>query len=237
MVHEDAEFVVVDKPAGLVVHPAAGHPGGTLVNGLVARYPELATLAEETGTDVTRPGIVHRLDRGTSGLLVVARTPGAFVSLVDQLRERRMTRRYRALVTGRMAAESGVIDAPVGRSATTPTRMAVSRRGRPARTRYQVVQRFSRPAEATLLDVLLETGRTHQIRVHLSAIGHPVLGDDTYRRGRNFPRTSLHRPFLHAAALSFEHPANGGQLSFETDLPADLRLLLEGLEAAPARGP
>ena len=187
VVHEDTEVIVVDKPAGLVVHPAAGHPGGTLVNGLVARYPELARLPEETGADSTRPGIVHRLDRGTSGLMVVARTPGAFISLVAQLRERRVTRRYRALVAGRVDAESGLIDAPIGRSATTPTRMVVSRRGRTARTRYQVVDRFSRPAEATLLDVLLDTGRTHQIRVHLSAIGHPVLGDEAYPARAQLP--------------------------------------------------
>ncbi len=230
VLHEDTEVIVVDKPAGLVVHPAAGHPGGTLVNGLVARYPELAGLPAETGADSTRPGIVHRLDRGTSGLMVVARTPGSFNSLVDQLRQRQVTRRYRALVAGRVEAESGMIDAPIGRSSTTPTRMVVSRRGRTARTRYQVEERFRRPAEATLLDVLLDTGRTHQIRVHLSAIGHPVVGDDTYRRGRTYPGSSLHRPFLHAVALSFDHPTSGAPVSFESPLPAELRHHLEGLE-------
>jgi 23S rRNA pseudouridine1911/1915/1917 synthase len=227
VVHEDPEVVVVDKPAGLVVHPGAGHPDGTLVNGLLARYPELAGLPAETGTDVTRPGIVHRLDRGTSGLLVVARRPDAYRALVNQLHDRRVTRRYRALVAGRVDAPSGVVDAPIGRSATTPTRMAVSRRGREARTRYQVVARFSRPGDATLLDVELDSGRTHQIRVHLSAIGHPVLGDGAYRRGRTVEGLSLARPFLHAAALAFEHPAGTGRVSFESELPADLRAQLE----------
>lgn len=227
VVHEEAEFIVVDKPAGLVVHPGAGHPDGTLVNGLLARYPELAGLPAATGADPARPGIVHRLDRGTSGLLVVARTPGAYDSLVAQLRDRRAARRYRTLVVGTMEAAAGVVDAPVGRSATTPTRMAVSRRGREARTRYQVRARFTRPGEATLLDVELETGRTHQIRVHLAAIGHPVLGDDAYSRDRTMEGRTLDRPFLHATALTFEHPDGSGWVSFGSELPADLRSQLE----------
>jgi 23S rRNA pseudouridine1911/1915/1917 synthase len=227
VVHEDAEVVVVEKPAGLVVHPGPGHPAGTLVNGLVARYPELADLPDATGADAGRPGIVQRLDRGTSGLLVVARTPAAYRSLVTQLHDRRVTRRYRALVAGRIEAPAGLVDAPIGRSATSPTRMAVSRRGREARTRYRVVTRFSHPGDATMLDVELETGRTHQIRVHLAAIGHPVLGDDAYRRGRTVEGSWLQRPFLHATALAFEHPAARDRVCFESDLPADLRGQLE----------
>jgi 23S rRNA pseudouridine1911/1915/1917 synthase len=229
VVHEDAAVIVVDKPAGLVVHPGAGHHHGTLVNGLLARYPELAEVAQDSGADEMRPGIVHRLDRGTSGLMVVARTPSSYRSLVAQLADRRVSRHYRALVIGRVDAEAGVVDAPIGRSVSTPTRMAVSRKGRDARTRYQVVQRFSRPAAATLLDVLLDTGRTHQIRVHLAAIGHPVLGDDAYGRRRAFAGSVPSRPFLHAAALAFEHPADGRLMSLESPLPEDLRAQLDAL--------
>ncbi|MGH9078948.1 MAG: RluA family pseudouridine synthase [Acidimicrobiales bacterium] len=229
VVHEDADLIVVDKPAGIVVHPGAGHDHGTLVNGLLHRYPELASVAEEAGADETRPGIVQRLDRGTSGLMVVARTPDSYRSLVDQLRHRRVSRRYRALVIGRVEAETGMVDAPIGRSASTPTRMAVSRKGKEARTHYQVVQRFNRPAAATLLDVLLDTGRTHQIRVHLSAIGHPVLGDAAYGRWHPFPAPHITRPFLHAAALAFEHPADGRRLTFESPLPGDLGTQLDAL--------
>lgn len=230
VVHEDPAVVVVDKPPGLVVHPGAGHPAGTLVNGLLARYPELAALPAATGTDPTRPGIVHRLDRGTSGLLVVARTEGAYRSLVAQLQDRRVTRRYRTLVGGRVDADSGVVDAPIGRSATAPTRMAVSRRGRDARTRYTVLARFRHPTEAALLEVSLETGRTHQIRVHLSSIGHPVVGDAAYRRGGPTVGTQLERPFLHAATLSFEHPGDGRTVTFVSELPTDLRAELARFE-------
>ena len=223
VVHEDAEVIVVDKPAGLVVHPGAGHRDGTLVNGLLARFPDLAALGTDAASGPTRPGVVHRLDRGTSGLLVVARTAGSYRSLVDQLANRRVSRRYQALVLGTVEGEAGVVDAPIGRSVSSPTRMAVSRKGKEARTRYQVIGRFGRPAEATLLGVVLDTGRTHQIRVHLSAIGHPVVGDDVYARGRSMAESRLSRPFLHATALAFEHPATGRSLSFESSLPTDLR--------------
>ncbi len=229
VVHEDAAVIVVDKPAGLVVHPGAGHRDGTLVNGLLARYPDLGGMAAEGASDLTRPGIVHRLDRGTSGLLVVARTPGAYRSLVDQLAGRRVSRGYEALVIGTVDGEAGVVDAPIGRSVSAPTRMAVSRKGKPARTRYQVVKRFSLPAAATLLGVALDTGRTHQIRVHLSAIGHPVVGDDVYGRGRSLPGPALARPFLHAVSLAFEHPATGEPVSFESPLPEDLSRQLAAL--------
>ena len=229
LVHVDPDVIVVDKPAGLVVHPGAGHPSGTLANGLVARFPELRRVADEVGADPDRPGIVHRLDRGTSGLMVVARTPAAYRALVAQLGERRMARSYRVLVLGTVEGESGVVDAPVGRSASAPTRMAVSRRGKEARTRYLVERRFSRPAPSTLMTATLETGRTHQIRVHLSAIGHPVVGDEAYSRGRSLPGAVISRPFLHAYSLAFEHPATGERVAWTSALPDDLRGQLDAI--------
>jgi 23S rRNA pseudouridine1911/1915/1917 synthase len=222
VVHEDAEVIVVDKPAGLVVHPGAGHVTGTLVHGLVARYPELAGVGEPD-----RPGIVHRLDRDTSGLLVVARTERARRALVSALVERRVERGYLALVHGVLEADAGLVDAPVGRSARHPTRMTVSERGREARTRYEVVQRWPEPG-CTLLRCRLETGRTHQIRVHLAAIGHPVVGDGTYDGGRRRP-VAVPRLFLHATRLAFDHPVTGEHLAFESPLPADLRAVLDAL--------
>lgn len=222
VVHADADVIVVDKPAGLVVHPGAGHRTGTLVHGLLAQFPELRSVAEAVGEDPDRPGIVHRLDRGTSGLMVVARTPDAYRSLLAQLGSRQVTRTYRTLVLGTVDGEAGLVDAPVGRSVSSPTRMAVSRKGKEARTRYRVEQRFSDPAPTTLLTAMLETGRTHQIRVHLSAIGHPVVGDDVYSQGRSLPGAVLSRPFLHAYALTFEHPATTQPVSWTSELPADL---------------
>jgi 23S rRNA pseudouridine1911/1915/1917 synthase len=229
VVHEDSEVIVVDKPAGLVVHPGAGHRTGTLVHGLLARYPELPAVADAVGADPDRPGIVHRLDRGTSGLMVVARSPDAYRSLVAQLGEREVSRNYRVLVLGSVEGESGVVDAPVGRSVSSPTRMAVSRRGKEARTRYRVEQRFSEPAPTTLMTAALDTGRTHQIRVHLSAIGHPVVADEVYSRGRSLPGAVISRPFLHAYALAFVHPGTGEQVSWTSELPDDLRHQLAAL--------
>jgi len=222
VVHADADVIVVDKPAGLVVHPGAGHRSETLVHGLLARYPELTAVGEEVGADLDRPGIVHRLDRGTSGLMVVARTPAAYRSLVSQLGDREVTRSYRVLVLGGVDGESGVVDAPIGRSVSSPTRMAVSRRGKEARTRYRVEQRFTEPAPTTLMTAALETGRTHQIRVHLSAIGHPVVGDEVYARGRSLPGAVITRPFLHAYRLGFTHPTTGRRETFDSALPSDL---------------
>lgn len=213
VVHADDEVVVVDKPPGLVVHPGAGNETGTLVQGLLARFPELAGVGA-----ADRPGIVHRLDAGTSGLLVVARTDAAYESLVAQLQARTVDRRYLALVGGAVEAPSGMVDAPIGRSERDPTRMAVRADGREARTRYEVRERFTEPAPATLLECRLETGRTHQIRVHLAAIGHPVLGDPRYGRGP----VPAPRLFLHAHRLSFDHPSSGARLTFTSPLPADL---------------
>ncbi|HEX5266074.1 MAG TPA: RluA family pseudouridine synthase [Acidimicrobiales bacterium] len=228
VVHEDRELVVVDKPAGLVVHPGAGNRGGTLVNGLLARYPEMARVG-----DPERPGIVHRLDKGTSGLLVVARTSGAYAALVAMLAGRQVSRAYLVLVAGAVESDRGVVDAPVGRSARQPTRMAVTAGGRGARTRYEVRRRFPPTSEGrslTLLECSLETGRTHQIRVHLAAIGHPVAGDPAYGRGGAAALLpGLARPFLHAHRLAFEHPAGTGRLELSSPLPADLEAVLDPL--------
>jgi len=229
VVYEDADVIVVDKPPGLVVHPGAGHRTGTLVHGLVARYPELSALPAEVGSEPDRPGIVHRLDRGTSGLMVVARTSDAYHSLVAQLSAREVSRTYRALVLGTVEGESGVVDAPIGRSVSSPTRMAISRKGKEARTQYRVEQRFTTPAPTTLVRASLETGRTHQIRVHLAAIGHPVVGDDPYSQGRSLPGATVVRPFLHAYALAFDHPTRGERVSWSSELPEDLSRQLAAL--------
>jgi 23S rRNA pseudouridine1911/1915/1917 synthase len=220
VVHEDAAVVVVDKPAGLVVHPGAGHSSGTLVNALLDRFPELA----EVG-DPARPGIVHRLDRDTSGLLVVARTPAAYDALVGALAAHEVERRYQALVWGIPESARGVVDAPVGRSTRVRTRMAVREGGKPARTAYHVEEAF--PAEGVaLLTCTLETGRTHQIRVHLAAIGHPVVGDLVYGSARARSTLWLDRPFLHAGHLAFAHPATGELVVFESPLPPELASVL-----------
>ena len=218
---EDAHLVVVDKPAGLVVHPGAGHDSGTLVNGLLARYPDIADVG-----DAYRPGIVHRLDRGTSGLMVVARTQQAYQGLVEQLRSHQPQRTYCALVRGQPEAASGVIDAPIGRSSRNPQRMTITDRGRVARTGYTVEQRYSEPVRSAQLSCRLETGRTHQIRVHLRAIGHPVVGDPTYGSGQLDDVFGLSRPFLHARSLSFTHPLSGDTVQAESPLPDDLAAVL-----------
>lgn len=222
VVHVDDDVIVVDKPDGLVVHPGSGNPSGTLVHGLLARYPEIA----EVG-DPMRPGIVHRLDKGTSGLLVVARSPRAYDSLVAQLVDHSAARTYLALVGGLPEQAAGVVDAPVGRSPRDPTRMAVTTTGKPARTRYEVERRFTHPEPSALVRCDLETGRTHQIRVHLGAIGHPVIGDATYRGVRR--AIPAPRPMLHAWRLAFTHPGSDESVSFEAPLPADMQQVLDTL--------
>ena len=212
VVFEDEHILVVDKPAGLVVHPGAGNQGGTMVHGLLARHPELAGV----GGDEDRPGVVHRLDAGTSGLLVVARTEEAFHLLVSQLAARTVERRYRALVHGRVAAPAGLVDGPIGRDPRDPTRHAVAAGGKEARTRYEVLDRNE---ATTLLACRLETGRTHQIRVHLAAIGHPLVGDVLYGGRLDL---GLTRPYLHAHRLAFDHPATGERVAFESPVPPDL---------------
>jgi len=225
VVYADEDLIVVDKPAGLVVHPGAGHHEATLVQGLLARYPELAQLAEPGAEE--RPGIVHRLDKGTSGLLVVARTAAARDDLRAQLTSREMTREYTTLVVGEVESDEGLIDAPIGRSLQDPTRLTVLAGGRQARTRYAVEARYTEPVPATLLACRLETGRTHQIRVHLTAIGHPVVGDARYGGQRaailgGWTPLPADRPFLHARRLGLRHPRTGTPRSWESPLPADL---------------
>jgi len=226
VVFEDSAVIVVDKPPGLVVHPDAAHNADTLVGGLLAAYPELAELPVLGCGEADRPGIVHRLDKDTSGLLVVARSPEAYRSLTAQLAARTVRRSYLALACGSLEAESGVIDAPIGRSLRHPTRMAVAVGGRSARTHYRVLGRFATPLEATYLELRLETGRTHQIRVHMAAIGHPVVGDARYGGDRR--RSGSPRTFLHAAGLCFLHPSTGAKASFESPLPGDLAAVLKG---------
>jgi len=225
VVYEDGDLLVVDKPAGVVTHPGAGRREGTLVSGLLARYPELASLPAEGYGSPERPGIVHRLDKETSGLLVVARSTAGFRSLTEQLATRTLGRTYRALVAGTVGAAEGVIDAPVGRSEREPTRMAVSPEGRSARTHYEVLRRFEQPVAASEVEARLETGRTHQIRVHFAAIGHPVLGDGKYggRRGA----ANITRLMLHAERLRLTHPTTGDEMTFESELPEDFRAGLD----------
>ena len=234
VVFVDEAVIVVDKPAGLVVHPGAGNREGTLVQGLLARFPDLAELA--TGDQADRPGIVHRLDKGTSGLLVVARTPEARTDLIAQLSARTVSREYMALVFGDIDSDEGVIDAPLGRSDADPTRIRVQAGGRSARTRYEVIDRFAEPVPTTLIRCRLETGRTHQIRVHLASIGHAVVGDDRYggrpggRGPDRFPaELPPARPFLHAAGLGFFHPVGGHPLLFTSPPPEELLRVLSGI--------
>ena len=224
VVLEDPDFVVVDKPAGLVVHPGAGHRHGTLIAGLLARYPELAGLADLDGSSPLRPGVVQRLDKGTSGVLVVARSARGFASLGDQLQARTVERRYVGLVEGDVADDDGIVDAPIARSLRTPTKMAVRAGGRPARTAYHVVRRLDEPIR-TLHELRLETGRTHQIRVHLAAIGRPIVNDPRYGRRRE-PGLEEGRVFLHAEVLGFEHPATGERVVVTSALPDDLAAIL-----------
>jgi 23S rRNA pseudouridine1911/1915/1917 synthase len=219
VVFTDAAMIVVDKPAGVVVHPAPGNEQGTLVNGLLARFPELR---DESGD--LRPGIVHRLDKDTSGLLVIGRTLGATADLQRQMQARSTEKRYLLLVRGNLKEDEGLIDAPIGRDARNRQRMAVRAGGREAQTRFFVRERFG---EWTLVEALLLTGRTHQLRVHFASIGHPVAGDDTYGGGRRPP--GLARQFVHAASLRVRSPATGQEHTFAAPLPPDLQAPLDRL--------
>ena len=219
IVYEDEHLIIVDKPAGLVVHPAAGVKDGTLVNGLLARFPQLVGVG-----DPRRPGIVHRLDRGTSGLMVVARTGTAHRSLSAAIRRREVKRSYQALVLGHTSAPRGTIDAPIGIDPFRPSKRKVVPDGKASVTHYRVVEQWD---AVTLLDVDLDTGRTHQIRVHLSSIGLPVVGDKAY--GRPGPVASP-RIFLHAARLAFQHPLDENEVAFESPLPDDLAAVLDQLK-------
>ncbi|MGB0113589.1 MAG: RluA family pseudouridine synthase [Ilumatobacteraceae bacterium] len=224
VIHIDDSVIVIDKPAGLVVHPGAGNMDGTLVSGLLARFPDI----EGVGSDPIRPGIVHRLDAGSSGLLVVARTDAAAEHLIEQFADHSATRRYDAVVWGVPDAPHGVIDAPIGRDRGDPLRMAVVTGGRPARTDYRVIGTYASPAVVSRLECRLETGRTHQIRVHLASIGHPLIGDPTYSQRR--PNLGLDRPFLHAAELAFVHPATNERVTYTSPLAPDLASWLAAAE-------
>ncbi len=242
IVYEDKALIVIDKPAGLVVHPAAGHETGTLVNALIAHCGE--SLSGIGG--VKRPGIVHRLDKDTSGLLVVAKTDEAHRGLSEQFaahgRDGRLERAYLAIVWGAPERRHGTIDAPIGRHGIAREKMSVAHRpgARAAVTHYDVERSFGTPAFASLLRCRLETGRTHQIRVHMAHIGHPLLGDETYGKGfkasiRKLPEKAqaalktLGRQALHAAVLGFEHPLTGEPMHFESTPPADLAALIAAL--------
>ncbi len=229
VVHEDADVVVINKPPGLVVHPAVGNWSGTVLNGMLYRYPETS--------HVPRAGIVHRLDKGTSGLMVIARNEAAQLSLVRQLQARTVSRRYIALVRGQLAG-GGSVDAPIGRHPRDRIKMAVVNNmeyGKPAITHYEVLQQFR---YHTLTECRLETGRTHQIRVHMASIGFPLEGDSVYGKGVRGLAPSLHaavatfgRQALHAKALAFEHPATHKVLEFEAPIPTDMANLIEAVAA------
>jgi len=232
LVYQDRALLVIDKPAGLVVHPGAGNAAHTLQNALLALDPKLAL--------VPRAGLVHRLDKDTSGLLVVARTPEAHTALVAALAARAITREYLAICSGVMTG-GGTIDEPIGRHRTQRTRMAVRADGRPSVTHYRVVRRF---AAHTLVRVQLETGRTHQIRVHLAHAGFPLVGDPVYGGRRRLPAgcppaltaalNAFPRQALHAASLKLAHPLSGKPMAWEAPLPADMQSLLAVLESGPA---
>ena len=219
VVYEDDHLLVVDKSAGLVVHPAPGHATGTLVNALLAHLPGL-----EAGDDASRPGIVHRLDKDTSGLIVIAKDAATHAALAEQMKEHSTVKRYLALVEGHMPAPEGVIDAPIGRDPRRRQRMALVSEingGREARTRFKVLREMR---GRSLLELQLETGRTHQIRVHLASVGHPVVGDSVYGRAQ-LPLPP--RQFLHATHLEFVHPTTGEWMTFDAPLPNDLAEFLE----------
>ena len=220
IVYEDADLLVVNKPAGMVVHPAPGHHDDTLVNALLAYLPALQE-SEET----LRPGIVHRLDKDTSGLIIVAKNARAQAALIEQMKQHTIIKRYLALVEGNVALDQGSIDAPIGRDLRHRQQMAITAIGsREARTHFKVLERYARH---TLLLLQLETGRTHQIRLHLKAIGHPVVADPIYGSGNVFKRAPLNRQFLHAYQLRFIHPFTGETLELEAPLPPDLQAVLD----------
>ena len=215
VIFEDDSVIVVSKPSGLIVHPGSGIANGTLVNGLAAQFPDLREIG-----DPTRLGLVHRLDKGTSGLLIVARTPEALDNLKFQMQERHIHRQYFAIVAGHLESNKGVVDAPLGRDPKNPLKRAVINSGKYARTHYEIDQKYESPFKVSMLNCRLETGRTHQIRVHLAAIGHPVLGDELYGGRTSF--NSENRLALHAQMLTFLHPITSNLMHFESPLPAEL---------------
>jgi len=221
VVYEDDDILVVNKPRGMVVHPAAGHWEGTLVNAVLSRCPDLRGIGGEL-----RPGIVHRLDKDTTGLLVVAKNDRALQSLQAQMKERKVERRYVALVRGRVAADRGTVEAPIGRHPVQRKKMAVVESGRPAATDYEVLARFGN--RYSLLMARLRTGRTHQVRVHLAHLGYPVAGDPVYSRGKG--ELGLQGQALHAFRLGLRRPSDGEYVEFSAPLPSDFKSALEALE-------
>lgn len=221
IVYQDEDVAVVNKPQGMVVHPSAGHTSGTLVNALMYHIKDLSGI-----NGVLRPGIVHRIDKDTSGLLMIAKNDQAHLSLADELKNKKSLRKYWAIVHGNLPNDRGVIEAPIGRSEKDRKKQAVTAKGKPALTRFQVLERFG---DYTLVELQLETGRTHQIRVHMAYIGHPVAGDEIYG-----PRKTLkgHGQFLHARTLGFTHPRTGEVLEFTAEAPAIFLETLENLRKA-----
>lgn len=228
VLYSDKHLVVINKPAGLVVYPAAGHDSGTLMNALLFKFGSLATVGGPL-----RPGVVHRLDKETSGVMVVALSDEAYYNLVGQFKEKSTQRSYRALINGSPKGDEGEIEAPIGRSISDRKKMSTrTRHGKHALTRWKALMRFP---GATLVEARLETGRTHQIRVHFSSIGHSVLGDKTYGRQLRLEyrgrRVSFPRQMLHAYALGFDHPATGERMVFSSELPEDMQSAIEELKA------
>jgi len=224
IIYEDADLLVINKPAGMVVHPAAGHDSGTLVNAVLGHCPELHCIG-----DRLRPGIVHRLDKDTSGLIIVAKNEAARENLQRQFKSCSVSKVYVALVEGRLAPPQGLIDVPVGRDRRQRKRMAAMADGRPARTAYKAIEFFDAPGPYTLVEVQPQTGRTHQIRVHLAWLGFPVVGDRVYGRRRVKHDLPLRRHFLHAWSLTFRLPSDGRQVTFTAPLPSDLVNVLKSL--------
>lgn len=228
VVFQDSSLVVIDKPAGMVMYPGPGHPADTLLNALLWRYPQMSGVGGRG-----RPGIFHRLDRDTSGLVAVALSDEAYAAMVDKMQNREVERVYLALVGGDITADRGTIDAPMSRSRGDRKKMAVDRiAGRRAVSNFEVKERFA--LGYNLLEVSLETGRTHQIRVHLSHVGHPVVGDREYSGGREGKQLGLSRQFLHACRLRFTHPVTGEPMEFTSNLPPDLAEILERLRSVSA---
>ena len=219
VVYVDDDIIVINKDAGVVVHPASGHGNGTLVNGILALYPEVATVGQPG-----RPGIVHRLDSGTTGMMVVARAQRAYDSLVAALQEHEVGREYLALAWGHFDSPTATVDAAIGRHPRDPMKMAVVNSGKWARTHLEVQETFNDPVDVTLVQCTLETGRTHQIRVHLGAVGHPVVGDSMYGGARS--ALVAPRPMLHARRLTLIHPGSGEEMTFEAELPADMAAVI-----------
>ncbi len=215
IVYFDSDVAVVNKTASQVVHPGSGHERDTMVAALLAKFPKLV----EIDCDPLRPGVVHRLDKGTSGVMVFALNQRSFDTLSQDVRSHSFLRRYIALTEGHLESRLGLIDAPIGRSTRNAKKMEVSSSGKEARTRFEVIESFDHPRPATLISVTLETGRTHQIRVHLAGLGHSVVGDEVYGKGDE----TLKRPFLHSETLAFQHPITQELMTFSAPLPSDLR--------------